>query len=359
MSTQEIENVYNALEDIFENVIPDYDGDEKFKFSCSFYAIDDDVYIDFVDKYDEEKEKYAKENNIKYCVFLSSDEFFAFINSTIIPNFTDKELRSEYNTFFRRNGTMTISCPKNKIIRTFQFYNLYQNEIRLFRDFYIRYKLFRNRKKYLGLEYKDITPTIILNGFKISGIHYGFSMFNPGLAKWFIQTYNLKNKICYDPCGGWGHRLIGIAPYVKKYIYNDLSTHTVDSCKDIAKFIGVSNVEFYNEDARLFNPNDDYDFMFTCPPYYENNHDLEEYECDGFKSEEDYEGFISSLYGKFIKKDSCKIFGLVIKDNMIPNWMKEKSSETYCLSKKCRTHFNRTSKSNKKNNYEYLYIFKK
>ena len=119
-------------------------------------------------------------------------------------------------------------------------------------------------------------------------------MFNPVLAKWFIQKFNLENKICYDPCGGWGHRLLGIAPFVKKYIYNDLSIHTLNGCKNIAKFCKLTNIDFYNKDAKTFDPNENYDFMFTCPPYYAENKNIEEYECDGFNSQEEYYDFIET-----------------------------------------------------------------
>lgn len=354
-----MEEIYNILTGIFYNVIPDYDGDESFPYPCDFYCQEDDMYIDFIKEYDKEKEDYAKKNHIRYCAFLSEEEFYDFINASIEVNFTEDELRKEYKDLLKAKGSLKIAVSRNKIVRTFQFYNLYQKEIELFSDFYVRYKLFRNRKKYINVEYKDLNPTRILNGFKISGIHYGYSMFNPMLAKWFVENYHLENTTCYDPTGGWGHRLLGIAPYVKKYIYNDLSEHTVEGCKNIAKFFELTNVDFHNEDAKTFNPDEDYDFMFTCPPYYENNRDLEEYECDGFNSQKDYHDFIMSLYDKFINKDSCKMFGLVIKDNMLPDEIKTKAIETYCLTKQSRTHFNRTEKVNWKNNYEYLYVFKK
>ena len=93
--------------------------------------------------------------------------------------------------------------------------------------------------------------------------------------------------------------------------------------------------------------------MFTCPPYYAENKNIEEYECDGFNSQEEYYDFIMSLYDKFINKESCKIFALVIREDMLPVELEENIKASYCLSKTHTLYFN-----NKKYK-EYLYIFQK
>lgn len=304
-------------------------------------------------KRDIEKINKAKENKLRYCVFWSYNEFYTFINSTIDIPFDEDTLYNEYDYFIKCTPKLNLFPTKNSIVNYFQQYQIYKKEHELFDDFFIRYKLFRNRQKYLQLPFDELTPIKLIKGFKISGIHYGYSMFNPVLAKWFIQRYNLENKICYDPCGGWGHRLLGIAPFVKKYIYNDLSIHTLNGCKNIAKFCKLTNIDFYNEDAKTFNPNENYDFMFTCPPYYAENKNIEEYECDGFNSQEEYYDFITSLYDKFINKESCKIFALVIREDMLPVELEENIKASYCLSKTHTLYFN-----NKKYK-EYLYIFQK
>lgn len=150
----------------------------------------------------------------------------------------------------------------------------------------------------------------LLRGFKISGIHYGYSHFNPLIIKKFLKDNNAS--ICYDPCGGWGHRILGSID-IDKYIYNDLSYHTYMQCKTMCKTLNINNVEFYNKDANIFVPDDNFDVMFTCPPYY----NIEEYECDGFESIEEYNDFLDNLFNIFYKKESCQIFGLVIREDLI------------------------------------------
>ena len=93
----------------------------------------------------------------------------------------------------------------------------------------------------------------------------------------------MQGKCCYDPTGGWGHRMLG-GQQLSKYIYNDLSHHTEEGVKTMALFHNITNTVFYENDARTFEPSENYDAMFTCVPYYADNKDIEKYECDGFKS---------------------------------------------------------------------------
>ena len=70
---------------------------------------------------------------------------------------------------------------------------------------------------------------VLLRGFKISGIHYGYSHFNPLIIKKFLEDTNAK--ICYDPCGGWGHRILG-SMNIDKYIENAKTDTEVKEAKE-------------------------------------------------------------------------------------------------------------------------------
>lgn len=393
--TSYIEQDIELLKSKFSDGIENYMNENMFPFYCTFFVPSEELYIDLKydwkyqgHEYDETSEddvnllKYLKDNNyedavetwtiedpyrkemaasnnLKYIEFYDHDEFVTFMNLSTVLVYTDEQLNQEYSSILRNNGHLSLYSGKNKIVKNFQQYNLYQEETRLMNDLWKRYKLMKNRAYYINKTVYELTPDILINGCKIAGLHYGFSMFNPMLAKWFVQNYNLEGKTCYDPTGGWGHRLLGIAPFVKKYIYNDLSPHTVESCKEIARYCNLLNVDFYNNDATSFCPDDEYDFMFTCPPYYADKKNTEDYECDGFKSAEDFEYFMLSVYDKFLSKPSCKYFGLVIREDMLPEAMKRDVKEKYSIARNMNSHYARTSKAERKRYYEYLYVFKK
>lgn len=383
-------NCYNRLKEIFSDGIQNYE-DPITGLTYDFYAPSESLYIDLKfdwkdqghvydanNKFDQLLECYldndskfnwktiivakvnvAKQYNMKYMIFWNEEEFEAFFNMTLYIQFSNDELHDEYKKIIKNDGRLSLYSPANKIVKQFQQENLYKHEQELFNDYWIRYKLCRNRDKYINKKMWDLTPNGMVNGFKIAGIHYGFSMFNPMLAKWFIQHYELQDKICYDPTGGWGHRLIGIAPFVKKYIYNDLSLHTVEACKEIGKFCNLNNIEYCNEDAATFCPDDNYNFMFTCPPYYADNKNTEDYECDGFNSLEEFNNFLIGMYEKFLNKDSCKYFGLVIREDMLPEQMRKDVKESYDIARNANSHYARVSKTERKKFYEKLYVFKK
>ena len=221
-------------------------------------------------------------------------------------------LEKEFFWFLDHPGVFSPYTNHTKLIKAFQQDVFFVEEKKLWQNDDIKVKIIENRCKYLFKKPEELTTYDILSGFKKSGIYYGYSGFNPLLAKWFFKTYN--TEICYDPCGGWGHRMLG-STEIKQYIYNDLSKSTCENVQDIKDTFGFFNTVIYNNDARTFMPEENFDTMFTCPPYY----NLEKYECEGFKDMDDYNEFLDSLFEKFQKKDSCKIFGMVIREDLIGN----------------------------------------
>ena len=63
----------------------------------------------------------------------------------------------------------------------------------------------------------------------------------------------------------------------------------------------------------------------------------------------------NSLYNKYLNKESCKVFGLVIREDMLPEKLRKHIIEEYPL-KLTKSHFQYYAA---KKNIEYLYIFRK
>lgn len=290
--------------------------------------------------YDVNKRNIAIKNNLNFIELWNLNDVYNYILS--IPCI-DCKLKEEFEYYKKTTGKLNkINSKCLNIVKYFQQDIFYKKERELFCNKNIREKLIDNRKKYLNKEV--FTVNEILKGFKVSGIHYGYSHFNPLWFKWFIETYNIKT--CYDPCGGWGHRLLG-GLNLDLYIYNDLSITTFNNVNRIIKYFNIQNTVIYNNDATLFIPNETFDSMFTCPPYY----NIEEYECDSFESIEKYYEFIDSLFNIFYKCSNCNIFGLVIREDLLQDKWKNKSQNQYLLNTSIShliTH---------KLNNEYLYIF--
>ena len=273
---------------------------------------------------------------------------FPLIDPELHLDIPYKDLEREFFYFLDHPGRLSLYCNNNKIVKYFLQDRFYYIEKELWKDDNIKVKIIENRCKYLFKCPDELTTYDILSGFKKSGIYYGYSGFNPLLAKWFFSKYN--TKICYDPCGGWGHRMLG-ATEIDKYIYNDLSYHTCAGVNNIKQCFDFFNCDIHNEDARTFMPIEDFDTMFTCPPYY----NLETYECGDFSSRKEFDIFLDLLFDKFESKDSCVVFGIVMREDLIGNH----TDYVEMIPLKMHKAEHLLKKNSEKHANEYLYVYRK
>lgn len=307
------------------------------------------------------KRNYVINNHIDWMEFFEPE--LDYIQNSIKLfsedyqiKYTEEELRKELKVYTNNPGRLSIHCQSNKIVKTFTQKSLYKEEYNRYHNPIWKWKLDNNRLKYILNKRSQLTSEIIMRGFKIM-LHIGYSFFNPTLFKWFIERFNLQGANCYDPCGGWGHRLLG-SNLLGKYIYNDLSHTTNIGVQNMCHWLGWDDkVTFYENDATTFMPSENYDAMFTCPPYFDphTNENNEIYECDPFNSWSQYIKFIDALFDKFYNKESCKYFGLVIREDMLEDKWKKRCIESHKL-RNINSHLTFNSE---KQYSEYIYLFKK
>lgn len=262
-------------------------------------------------------------------------------------NFTKEELQDEFFWFLEHGGKCTIRSRHNKIIKYFQQDVLYKTEKQLMQDQNILNKLTSNRCKYLSKRPEELTTLELIDGFKKSGIYYGYSMFNPLLAKWFYEQYDCKCS--YDPCGGWGHRLLG-ATELDAYIYNDISTEVLNNVKAMCEYFDIDNVKFYNNNCIGFVPNEEYDSIFTCPPY----ENVEVY--DKKLDKEEYDKLLDSIFIAYIRKNACKACGIVLREDLFPSKYNNLITNKILLKNSPSRHLHKHTKHKYD---EYLFVLEK
>lgn len=300
------------------------------------------------------KRQIAKQNNLNYIELWNIYDAVAYVNQmtndlapNILPNV--KKLNNMYRVICNKDfrcKNMPKYFPYNYIIKYFQQNVFYAKEKALFQDKDIRDHVIANRCKELNITEDQLNAIDILDGFKKSGIYYSYSQFNTYSFIWFIQ--NFAAKVCYDPCGGWGHRLLANS-YLDMYIYNDLSKHVKQNVDKIVKYYKMSNVKTYCQDARTFMPTEKFDSMFTCPPYF----NVEHYECGDFKDIDEYKDFIDKLFLIYETNEDCKTFGIVIREDFLFGHDNYIDKQLISIN---RTGF--LTSAEKKHN-EYLYIYRK
>lgn len=400
------DKVYGFLLELgYEDTIRHHSS-EEFPYPCDFYLPSIDMYIEFQGsqfhhgraflniKEDKEELESLKQKNEKRCKETGDNisQYGAMINTWVnydvkkrnialnnkikyleiysCPNkeslkFQIDMLEMAWNLHVSNDSVMTedmkkecvdYAIPKYSLnpsignkhntIKHFQFFEFYKQELNIYaHNPIIRRKLIQNRVKYLYKKEENLTLQELMGGFKKSGIHYGYSHFNPDWVNWFCTVNNIKS--IYDPCGGWGHHILGMQNCEEIY-YNDINSNIFGNVKRMCNEIPLlkDKVVFSNEDGR-FHEVGNVDAFFMCPPYY----NLEDYGNTPFLDKEEYKDFLNKIFEKW-GNNSAKIFGLIITDNFI-DLIKDNPLEKYLIN---------TSVSHltgKKKNNEYFYIFRK
>jgi hypothetical protein len=309
---------------------------------------------------DVRKRVFAQENGVRYFEIYRQNAIenikhqLVFLLSCFdkksVFNISSEVLEKEFE-FFKNveiNGDNELAVGvghKNYIIKQFQCTEFYKKEMEIFAtEPNTRRKLIQNRCKYLNKKEWELTPNDLLTGFKKSGIYYGYSHFNPLWTNWFVHKYGIKTV--YDPCGGWGHHMLGMLS-CDKIIYNEINKKVAKNVKRIKERFGIDNLEVNVGNAETYVPGDVEGF-FMCPPYF----NVEQYES-GFKNIEEYKSFLNNIFSIW-RKNSAKVFGLIIREDFI-DLIDEKYAESYGINYE-ESHL---TKKNKKKFKERFYIFKK
>lgn len=122
-------------------------------------------------------------------------------------------------------------------------------------------------------EYFTITPAMILQGAKSTGLASRGSIFKPSVAKVIYSNFVKDGDIVYDYSAGFGSRMLGMyASGIKaKYYAAEPNTETYKNLNILAKHLGM-NAEILNECSEDVVLNQKIDFAFSSPPYF--NHEI-------------------------------------------------------------------------------------
>lgn len=391
----EEDNIHEMLLEKYKDVQRQYSDEERYPFSCDFYIPSLDLFIEYQGSWTHGKEPYNGANvpddwveksktSIYYKnaikVYKESDRLkreFALnndlnflelwslpskqylylqidriINGLKYVNSSDK-LKNELTWFDSTEGNYNARPRNNKIVLTYQPH-FYEKERMLWRSSALQRRLILNRCHHLNKKEEDLLDRELLRGFKISGEHYGFSHFSPLWIKAFIKEFNVQS--IYDPCAGWGHRLIGAQNI--PYFGNDINEKTCNGLKNIVNDMGLKDKLILNNDASEFIPDFNYDAVFTCPPY----HDLEDY----WQKLPAYNIWLISFWDKVVKNSIAnkpRLFSFVISNRYKDDMNKICINNGIKLIKEIQigsnnlSHFLRSSDKNYDKKLEFLMIY--
>lgn len=317
------EALYDRLLAVYgaDDVLRQYNGDARYPFRCDFYVrsrdlfielngywmhgnhwyglseIDDAVLAEFRSRSgpqydvfdaiwtisDVKKRETAKQNNLNYVVFWGNegqdvDLWFAMG----CPDGRDWDRM--YSWLPERELTYDGGWPETlkqqgrsipAAARMANWREFYKRELALWDLNYdnkwgtVQARLYANRFKYIGKLPDELTDREILRGLNIAGMVRAYSHFdNSGMVE-FLRDYDIKSL--YDPCAGWGERMLTCMVSGVEYTGTDINPASVDAHMLLLdKYREYAPGRAYvalGDSAERDMTAGVHEAVFTCPPY--------------------------------------------------------------------------------------------
>ena len=230
---------------------------------------------------DVEKRCLARIGNLNYVVFWD-DKLSDAILWVGMDCPDGQDWQREYSWLPERNLMADFSypeidaCTNKSVIAAVKAANghvFYANEIALWnenpcvlRHGTLQSRLYENRYKYLGKLPCELSDSEILRGLSISGLYRGYSVFdNTGMVD-LIKRYDVKS--IYDPCAGWGERLLTSGLLDVKYHGCDINMRLFDGYDSLITHYDLQDCNMHLGDSSMYDMSKhNHDCVFTCPPY--------------------------------------------------------------------------------------------
>jgi len=139
---------------------------------------------------------------------------------------------------------------------------------------------------------------------------YGYSVatdFPSYIARDIYLKYCQKDFKVFDPCAGWGGRLIGACSTLYNLYYEccEINNLTCKGLNNISDFLNEGNKKFNikinNMKIEDYNNKNYFDFAFTSPPYF----DTEIYDCNDVNQ-------ACNLYKNYTQFENIFLYKLVL-----------------------------------------------
>lgn len=406
-NTSSIEEHIKALK-IFES---QYNKDVRYPYLCDFYDKDRDLFIEVnaswthghhwydavqdadvcnkwkeksnesqyyacalavFTKHDVEKRNIARSNDLNYVTLWDRDGMdFDLWYAMGMPLGKDYEREYSWLPYHYISEDVDVSNMRlswrslSAVVKDAQRKVFYKRELELWNKNPLRNGkwgtvqafLYANRYKYLNKLPNQLTDRMLLRAFRISGLHMGYTSFNSSLMRQVIEKYNIKSV--YDPCAGWGERMMTCGKLGVSYEGCDINSELFEGYKKLCALIDGFKPVLHNNDSANQLVTGDADVIITCPPYK----NIEVYSENGAEnlSDEEFAAWWSDVvkncsYGK------AKVFAVqtnqacrkMFEDALVRQGWEFKEELVFDNNQK--SHFHRVSGMTK-HEYESMLVF--
>lgn len=407
LNTSSVEEHVKGFDD-FES---QYNKDARYPYLCDFYDKDRDLFIevnaswthgyhwydaendvdvcknweaksedstyyanalDVFTKRDVEKRECARKNNLNYVTLWDSDGMDADLWFAMgMPLGKDYEREYSWLPYHYIPEDVDVSKMRltwsrlSAIVKDAQRKVFYKRELELWNTNPLRNGkwgtvqafLYANRYKYLNKLPHELTDRMLLRAFRISGLHMGYTSFNSALMRQVIDKYSVKSV--YDPCAGWGERMMTCGKLGVSYEGCDINSELFEGYKKLYELIDGFKPVLHNNDSANQLVTMDADAIITCPPYK----NIEVYSENGAEnlSDEDFAAWWSDVV-KNCSYSNAKVFAVQTNQacrSVFADVLEEQGwelKEELVFDSNQKSHFHR-SNGNDKHEYESMLMF--
>lgn len=227
------------------------------------------------------KREMARDSELNYVVFWDSRALSDAALWLALGAPDGRDWEQEYSWLPQRDLSLEGMYPAEisegprmatKVARAANWQEFYQRELSLWSSAKhpkwgtVQGHLYSNRLKYLGKLPHELTDLEILRGLSIAGMVRGWTTFDNTGMKAVLAKHEPKS--IYDPCAGWGERLVTAAALGVPYLGTDINAAVVQGHARIVEQYGLSEQLTVGGDAALVNQRQgEHTMVFTCPPY--------------------------------------------------------------------------------------------
>lgn len=323
-------------------------------------------------KRDVEKRETALVNNLNYVTLWDSDGMDADLWFAMgMPLGKDWEHEYSWLPYHYISEDVDVSKMRlswrslSAIVKDAQRKVFYKRELELWNTNPLRNGkwgtvqafLYANRYKYLNKLPYELTDRMLLRAFRISGLYMGYTSFNSSLMRQVIDKYNVKSV--YDPCAGWGERMMSCGKLGVSYEGCDINSELFWGYDKLAKLIDGFKPVLHNNDSANQLVTGDADAIITCPPYK----NIEVYSDNGAEnlSDEDFAAWWSEVV-KNCSFSKAKVFAVQTNQacrSVFVDALEEQGwelKEELLFDNNQKSHFHRVSGMTKRE-YESMLVF--
>lgn len=160
----------------------------------------------------------------------------------------------------------------SRVAKLYQFDVFYERERKMwnenasYKGVPIQPYIYINRKKYLGKAPYELTNLELMRAFTIAGVLKGYTVFDAKLMEQVIDKYAIKS--IYDPCAGWGERMLCAASHDVEYHGVDINSKLKEGYDSMISDLELTNQDIIFGDSSIIDLDINANCVLTCPPYH-------------------------------------------------------------------------------------------